>query len=100
MKLVSKTPMDDNDERYDIEAILNHRGRKGAYEYLVRWKGYGREEDSWEPAKQFDSPAMIEQYWKRRKGSEKSSDSIGSDLRGHMYKRRSTINQINRVGLI
>jgi hypothetical protein len=89
MKLVSNTPIEDNEERFDIEAILNHRGRKGSYEYLVRWKGYGRESDSWEPAKQFDSPAMIEQYWKRRKGSGPKE----SDLRGHM-NRRKTINQI------
>jgi transposase InsO family protein len=95
MKLVSNTPIEDTEERFDVEAILKHRGKKGSYEYLVRWKGYGRDEDSWEPAKQFDSPALIEQYWKRRKGSGPRE----SDLRGHMNQQK-VINQIIRTGLI
>jgi hypothetical protein len=69
LKLVHDTGAVDEEKHYEVEAIVNHRGRKGAYEYLVHWKGYGRREDTWEAAKQFDSPALIEQYWKRRKGS-------------------------------
>jgi transposase InsO family protein len=69
MKLVSNTEMLDAEQRYEVEAVVNHRGRKGAYEYLVHWKGFNRSEDTWETPAQFDSMAMIEQYWKRRKGS-------------------------------
>src|SRR5258708_32619192 len=37
-----------DEEEYEIERILNSQ-RKGPYkvEYLVRWKNYGPEEDSW-----------------------------------------------------
>ena len=40
--------MANDEEEYEIERILNSR-RKGPYkvEYLVRWKTYGPEEDSW-----------------------------------------------------
>jgi hypothetical protein len=76
LKLVSSTASIPVEPRYQVEAITKHRGRRGAYEYLVRWKGYGSSADTWELAKQFDSPALIEQYWKRRKGR------ALSDLRG------------------
>ena len=39
----------DGEEKYEVEAILRHKG-KGAWRlYLVMWKGYPIIEASWEP---------------------------------------------------
>jgi hypothetical protein len=32
---------------YEIEKVLNSRRRRSGLQYLVRWKGYGPEEDEW-----------------------------------------------------
>ena len=37
------------EEHYLVEGIIGKRCRKGVTQYLVRWKGYGAENDTWEP---------------------------------------------------
>ena len=62
--------LDDNDEpTFDVEAIMNHRPlsckdiRKVSF--FVRWSGYGREHDSWEPAVYLQgAQGAIADYWR------------------------------------
>ena len=53
------------EEIYEIEKILQHRGEGNNVEYLVKWRGYGRKENSWEPIANFTSTICIEEYWKK-----------------------------------
>uniref|UniRef100_A0A1I7WY17 Chromo domain-containing protein n=1 Tax=Heterorhabditis bacteriophora TaxID=37862 RepID=A0A1I7WY17_HETBA len=32
---------------YEVEAVVDHRLRKGGTEYKVRWKGWSQEHDEW-----------------------------------------------------
>jgi transposase InsO family protein len=45
-----------------VQKILDHKIEKGVHLWKVRWKGYGPEEDSWEPASSFIG--YIQQDWK------------------------------------
>ncbi|XP_078735834.1 uncharacterized protein LOC144949695 isoform X1 [Lampetra fluviatilis] len=38
-----------SDDEFEVEAILDWRVRRGRAEYLVKWSGYGAEENTWEP---------------------------------------------------
>lgn len=55
---------------YEVEEILDHRevkwGRGVRREYLVRWKGYGSEHDSWEPERDIKKLTMWPAYWESR----------------------------------
>ncbi len=65
--------IDQDQEVFEVETILEHRGVPGAYEYRVHWKGYSTEEDSWEPASSFLDDKVIQQYWKLNKASDVSA---------------------------
>ena len=45
-----------------MERILAHRGAGEKREYLVRWKGYTSDHDSWEPLPYFNTREVIERY--------------------------------------
>ncbi|KAF9371897.1 hypothetical protein BGX21_004964, partial [Mortierella sp. AD011] len=64
LKVVLVEPKDPN--AYVVRKILDHsepdKEHKEWY-YLVRWKGYGPEHDSWEPYSNFFETKCIRDYW-------------------------------------
>ena len=38
-----------NEEEYEVEAILSHKGPKACRLYLTTWKSYSSTENTWEP---------------------------------------------------
>jgi hypothetical protein len=46
------------EEHYEVEQILNSRWRRNRLEYLVKWKGYGYEENSWVHKRSNGGPAF------------------------------------------
>jgi hypothetical protein len=48
---------------YEAEVIRDSRRRRGNLQYLVHWKGYPREDDTWEPAANVkNSPDLVEEF--------------------------------------
>jgi hypothetical protein len=45
-------PVDLDSNTYEVERIINHKVKRGQGKmYLVRWKGWGPQYDTWEPRK-------------------------------------------------
>lgn len=47
---------------YVVEEILGDKIVNKKKYYLVHWKGYGQDEDSWEPAKNLNCPYLVDKY--------------------------------------
>ncbi|QRV99064.1 Retrotransposable element Tf2 protein [Ceratobasidium sp. AG-Ba] len=45
----------DGEEEYEVERILDSRKRRNQVQYLVHWKGYGPESNTWEPLEHLDT---------------------------------------------
>ena len=53
----------DNEEEYEVEAILSHKGPTTRRLYLTAWKGYPSSENTWEPESNLHhSPTLLKRY--------------------------------------
>ena len=57
---------------YEVSKILSNRKVRGKNEFLVRWKGYGPEDDTWEPEENLECQKLIHKFLE---DSEKLSNS-------------------------
>jgi hypothetical protein len=69
LKLIDSIP--DDDDHFVVERVVDDRGPAGAKEYLIKWKGWPTEDNTctWEPLSSFDSPIMIEAYWRSKRSN-------------------------------
>jgi hypothetical protein len=54
------------DQEYEVEELLDARRVNNQQQYLVKWKGYSQEENTWEPLRHLSNcPEKIAQYHQR-----------------------------------
>jgi hypothetical protein len=63
-----------DDSEYEVEAIVDHRTRRGKREFRVRWRHYAPHDDTWERIDQLsNAKEALDEYWKSRAPSEQLS---------------------------
>ena len=61
---------DDGPPSEEVETLVGQRRSKadgGANEYKIRWKGYGPDEDTWQPQEALCCDDLLHDFWEQRR---------------------------------
>jgi len=59
----------DREAEWEVEEILDSHWHQRRFQYLIKWKGYGREHNSWESASEVSAPALIAEFHCKHPGA-------------------------------
>jgi hypothetical protein len=59
----------EGEPEWEVEEVLDSRMFRNRLEYLIRWKGYGVEEASWEPRTNVHAPQLVNKFHQEHPGA-------------------------------
>ena len=59
----------DGELEWEVEEILDSCWHRRRFQYLIKWKGYGREHNSWESASEVSVPELTVEFHRKHPGA-------------------------------
>ncbi|CAG9561238.1 unnamed protein product [Danaus chrysippus] len=80
---------DAEEEEYEVEKIMDSKKIRGKLHYLIRWKGYSADSDTWEPSDTLSCPDLISKYNDGKENSKSSPTKKASKRKGAKKESKS-----------
>jgi len=59
----------DREAEWEVEEILDSRWYRRRFQYLIKWKGYGHEHNSWGSASEVSAPELTTEFHRKHPGA-------------------------------
>lgn len=63
-------------EEYEVEDVLDHKIDNGVSYFLIKWKGYDSENNTWEPEDTLSCPDLVSKYKKRAQARKPTKEAV------------------------
>jgi len=61
----------DGELEWEVEEVLDSRWHRRRFQFLIKWKGFSREHNSWEVASDVKAPDLITEYYRKHPAAPK-----------------------------
>ncbi|XP_042540406.1 chromobox protein homolog 3-like [Dipodomys spectabilis] len=66
-------------EEFEVEKVVGKRIVAGKVEYLLKWKGYSDDDNTWESEEHLNCPDLIEAFLNSQEATSESEGSVTTD---------------------